>query len=621
MSWQDSGISSEGCKVYNNGRRCKLELKGCCPRVHDPNLRSEALKKKKKLAASRAKLQQQYTLNQAASNPSTEQKNTLPQQKVCQYFIRGGCKKENCKFLHDQSARRTPVEERKKAGTANQQNASKPKEGSKGDSASLPTPSGQVPSDPLSKVVALTQAIKQLVKVDDSKIEGKVTNPEKKSKQGNQQPQDNDTKQKPRTKRGPKKINVNKDTALTVPKPVTESASDSHISHQPIWTEEVGDGWGRSKAIKAGAINSATHFPPLSGKTDNFPPPKSYVPGWTKSKLDLSPISSSQKQVVVVGRDWNSKRTASKPSGPTATVAATTTALQVLSPNPSTTAVATVAIRPAVKMVKLTSQGWDDHGEQSWALTNLRKTTIKKIEAQIEKGAIPLSFFQTIPEMAPPGTSFPFFRLLPAELRIQIWGYVLDGERYEARIKINYEYEYEFDRCSRCKFISQNCVPRLLHVNHEARHLALQQFEVTFGTMTNRSETYFNYKKDRLFIHTRGPGELPLIVNSMIKFDRKRIERLSLPLRDFVTNRNQEVFAKAVSKFSGLKRFWLVVGDGREDANWGEGKNPERWACHIHKFIAPYWRKENGTPMPYVSVLVIEALKAHMYKIDGLCWS
>ena len=616
MSW-DSGISSEGCKFYNSGRHCKLEFKGGCP-LHDPNLRNEALKKMR-FDASRAKLQQQYAFDKSTSKPSTDQKNSGPQHPVCRYFVNGGCKLENCRFLHDESAH-SAAEQRKMGKTAKQLKASMTKESLKQDPNSLQIPFVQgtpdsITSGPSSNAVAPAQATDQLVKVVNSKAT--VCNPKKnKSKQGNPKPQDINTKSKPRKKQGSKKNNAKKDnTTPGVPKSVALPTKDNQPQQQHIWTEEVGDSWGRSKVVKPGAINSAANFPPLSAKSEKYPPTESYVPGWTKSMLDLSPKKPSQEYSVVVDRGLDSKhRNPKSPS--TAIVPARTTALQVHN-KPSSTLATTVASRATIQVVKLTTKSWDDHGEQSWALTNLRRTTINKILAHIENGEIPISFFQTIPEMAPPGTSFPLFAVLPTELRIQIWKYVIDGERYEARIKIHYE--VEFGHYTRCKFMPQNCAPRLLHVNHEARHLAQQHFDVTFGTCHHRSLTYFNYKTDRLFIHTRGAGELPLFVNNLIKFDRNRIERLCLPLRDFVTNPDSPILAKAVSKFSGLKTLFLVVGDGREDSKWGE--NPEPHARSIQKFISPFWRKANGTPMPYVIVHVISALQAHLYKIDGLCWA
>lgn len=85
--------------------------------------------------------------------------------------------------------------------------------------------------------------------------------------------------------------------------------------------------------------------------------------------------------------------------------------------------------------------------------------------------------------LTPPGlphhTSFSQFPQLPTELRLQIWGHLLlpriiliTCQDHENEAELNLELSWR-PSCSR--------IPVLLHVDHEARTIALQHYELAFG--------------------------------------------------------------------------------------------------------------------------------------------
>ena len=156
-------------------------------------------------------------------------------------------------------------------------------------------------------------------------------------------------------------------------------------------------------------------------------------------------------------------------------------------------------------------KNWDNSNDwKSWAIHNLSGSTTSKFIAPylpaLINGTAPLSIFATGLKTAPvaPGaaTTFSKFGLLPFELREQIWKFALAAEKCDCRIT----YHYELDRINRHiekKFVPMNATPRFMHVNSEARALALKVYEKTFDTDDNPGTCWFNYEVDRLFLNTR----------------------------------------------------------------------------------------------------------------------
>jgi hypothetical protein len=73
-----------------------------------------------------------------------------------------------------------------------------------------------------------------------------------------------------------------------------------------------------------------------------------------------------------------------------------------------------------------------------------------------------------------------------------------------------------------------------------------------------------------------------------------------------------------MARFKGLKRLWLVVGNGREDACCAEDP---KMVKKVEKVVLPYWRRYNtAKPDPIITLKVIDALEAHALQIDGLIY-
>jgi hypothetical protein len=160
-------------------------------------------------------------------------------------------------------------------------------------------------------------------------------------------------------------------------------------------------------------------------------------------------------------------------------------------------------------------KNWDNSNDwKSWAVHNLSDRTASKFIAPylpaLINGTAPLSIFATGLKTAPmaPGaaTTFPKFGLMPFELREQIWKFALAAEKCDCRITYHYELD-QINRHIEKKFVPMNATPRFMHVNSEARALALKVYKKTFGTDDYSGTCWFNYQVDRLFLNTRHSSE------------------------------------------------------------------------------------------------------------------
>ena len=158
---------------------------------------------------------------------------------------------------------------------------------------------------------------------------------------------------------------------------------------------------------------------------------------------------------------------------------------------------------------------WDTFTDwEGWAVRNLSSRTASKFITPylpaLINGTAPFRIFATgltAPPIAPgAAAAFPKFGLLPFELRDQIWKCALATEKSDCRIT----YHYELDSANghiKNRLVPMNATPRFMHVNSEARAVALKVYEKTFGTEDSPGTCWFNYDADRLFLNTRGSSQ------------------------------------------------------------------------------------------------------------------
>lgn len=202
----------------------------------------------------------------------------------------------------------------------------------------------------------------------------------------------------------------------------------------------------------------------------------------------------------------------------------------------------------------------------------------------------------TIPRdstLAPPFAMFPQFGLLPPELRLKIWAYLVQprvvvacclhrGDDDDAHAPEKLECRRrELDRRT-----TRGCaVPAVLHVNREARAVGLRHYELTFGWRISKmvSETptsapprvYFNYAEDALLL----TGELEAYGTYGINFplvyflnreDTFRVRHVACAFRElgYPEQESEQVWGclwHVVDRFPGAERLLLTVGEGDEE--------------------------------------------------------
>jgi hypothetical protein len=161
----------------------------------------------------------------------------------------------------------------------------------------------------------------------------------------------------------------------------------------------------------------------------------------------------------------------------------------------------------------------------------------------------------------------------------------------------------------------------LIDLTESAQH-ARKKYKLTFATREFRYQTWFSFNSGNLFINTSSSAEMSLCMKLLDERDLVRILYLTLALRDFVQNKN-EVFAWNLSRFRSLRTLTLIVGDSVEDSNWNRDKKLRGKA----QLVVDYgWKKRckrEGIPQippPVVAIKVIDGLRAHFLKIDGIKW-
>jgi hypothetical protein len=161
----------------------------------------------------------------------------------------------------------------------------------------------------------------------------------------------------------------------------------------------------------------------------------------------------------------------------------------------------------------------------------------------------------------------------------------------------------------------------LIDLTESAQH-ARKKYQLTFATREFRYQTWFSFHSDNLFINTSSSAEMSLCMKLLDERDLVRILYLTLALRDFVQN-NNEVFAWNLSRFKSLRTLTLLVGDSVEDSRWSRDK---KLRGKVQLVVDYGWEKRckrEGIPQippPVVAIRVIDGLRAHFLKIDGIKW-
>ncbi|KAK6071312.1 hypothetical protein SCUP515_07923 [Seiridium cupressi] len=119
-----------------------------------------------------------------------------------------------------------------------------------------------------------------------------------------------------------------------------------------------------------------------------------------------------------------------------------------------------------------------NHTEASWDLEGIHSMAAGPVNSRFW-----LRFQVHSDGLTPPAssvrTSFPQFPQLPTELRLQIWKYLLLPRIILVTCQ-DHDSKMELDLELRSR-PSRRLVPAMLHVNHEARSVALEHYEIAFG--------------------------------------------------------------------------------------------------------------------------------------------
>lgn len=219
-----------------------------------------------------------------------------------------------------------------------------------------------------------------------------------------------------------------------------------------------------------------------------------------------------------------------------------------------------------------------------------------------------------------PENQFQKFHDLPAELRIMIWEKVPSFPRIIQVIIAYNEYdpgEARYKNYHRSpKFISNNRVPPILHVNMESRKEALMKYKLSFAVHTAPATIYFNKDVDTVYFVLNYPRNVIYVsINDYFdvlvdvadegirylatdieqafpdygeKFNLRNIgylttlEELSFCVeRDFVSMRDERgdlYFEPLGDEEVGL---W-IDGEDNQDLHWEEDDEPQTRELELH---------------------------------------
>ncbi|MCJ1248771.1 hypothetical protein MMC30_005990 [Trapelia coarctata] len=185
------------------------------------------------------------------------------------------------------------------------------------------------------------------------------------------------------------------------------------------------------------------------------------------------------------------------------------------------------------------------------------------------------------PAVSGPRSEFTLFPALPAELRLKIWEFALPGPRV---VEIKAPPPSFADRppdSALDDFTSSCAIPTLLHVNSEARGIALKHYELSFATGTFPPRIYFSFERDTLYFpeyvfDDGGVADITPFIMAISSSERARVRRVAVDVdRWFASNDNSDYVDEEssmngqvhVAALSGLQELcWVVLEplpDGR----------------------------------------------------------
>ena len=606
-------VSSELCAPYSNGGYCARDNKGGCPLVHDANRRRDALQEKR-LKKARARQQENYTSNELALQPSNKQ---LQAQQLEQP-------------LHN--VRSTSPASREKV--QNEYNKVKAAPATSSQGTNVKQKCGNVKplvtafTRPQQPAASDSSTEKTLAKLSTSiSGESSTSVPDDFTVDVNIGKEDDGRAHqrshcvfflKGRCKKKDKcfflhdyvyRLQVRKANRNKLRDNVKSGLEQAKVSEEAA----------RKDYVKEQTLMANTENSKVAGEDTVTEPRKTRMKPSQREKQNLQrmiPVKETQLKASISYSAAASKGDLAVP-----------TPEPKVKPNPS------LPTRPSenhsVVATTLPPPAWDPFTLRSWAVNNLRMDTATRYMAKyIKSGRIPIKCFELTSEKDTGGNLLTFhqFGFLPTELRAQIWNHAIEENSDICRIQFNWLGRFG-EVNQRPRFSCQHEPPRYLLVNQECRFLAQKHYELTFGTQHMRPTTWFNFKKDDLFIVSRSAQDFTHLTDQFIRHDRHRIERLILPLRDWVHSK-YPMFAAKISKYEGLKKLIFLVGNTKEDSKWAD--NTRHYGKRIQADVIKAFCKRQiqrngnvnyrGSMAPVVSVRVISGLEAHYYKIDGIIW-
>ncbi|OBT77541.1 hypothetical protein VF21_04558 [Pseudogymnoascus sp. 05NY08] len=197
---------------------------------------------------------------------------------------------------------------------------------------------------------------------------------------------------------------------------------------------------------------------------------------------------------------------------------------------------------------------------------------------------------------------FVRFPLLPAEIRLKIWGFCL-ALQYSPIV--HQRFKNERSTKPTAKYVCFTRHPSLLDTCHESRVEALKYYTLGLGTVTSPPRTYMNYETSSVYLCTRRSGYFIPMMQSLLPVDLANIQCLTLKLRDWLIN-DDCVFRDAIWKFTSLRRLLMLISTREED---------EEFRAPIAKDVlmsALAWQADELNPgfrMPTIHIMHLDGLE------------